>query len=204
MNSKDCIQDYVSRETFEQFEVFVTLLEKWTSHVNLMSHKSRSEIWSRHIADSLQLVRHIQLEGHWVDMGAGGGFPGLVMSIFARQAAPRMTFTLIEKNRRKAEFLRTVVRNLSLGTDIVSERIEEASPQGASIVSARALAELETLLGYANRHLAEDGVALFPKGKAWRNEVIVAKRYWKFDCQPRSSQTNEDSVILKIRGIQRA
>ncbi|MCY4306272.1 MAG: 16S rRNA (guanine(527)-N(7))-methyltransferase RsmG [Aestuariivita sp.] len=203
MNSKDRIQYHVSRETFERFEVFVELLDKWTSHVNLISQKSRTDIWKRHIWDSLQLIQHIKLKGHWVDIGTGGGFPGLILSIFARQVAPKTRFTFIEKDKRKAAFLRTVVRNLSLDSRIISARIEDTSPLKANILSARALAELEKLLFYANRHLMSDGIALFPKGNSWKREVIAAKEHWKFDFQLILSETNENSVILKIRGIQR-
>lgn len=193
----------VSRETSARLEIFEGLLAKWNTRINLVSRNSLETLRSRHFADSIQLHALAPHEGNWCDMGSGGGFPGLVIAILAaEQRAPR-SVTLIESDRRKATFLRTVIRETAINCTVLASRIEIAPPQQATVLSARALADLKTLLGYAERHLAPGGTALFPKGATWKKEVEIAQRQWSFDYQATMSKTENEAAILSIKGVSR-
>jgi len=193
----------VSRETLDRLSSFAALLEKWNPRINLVSRNSLSDLWTRHIADSVQLFDCVAPEGHWVDLGSGGGFPGLIVAILAADAAPNLRVTMIESDQRKSAFLRAAARETGATCTIIAERIEAVEPQQADILSARALADLETLLGFADRHLNRSGVALFPKGVTWQKELDAARQRWKFKAQPITSITDPEAVILKVEGVSR-
>ena len=193
----------VSRETFERLQAFEALVQKWTTHINLVSKGDREHIWSRHIVDSAQIVEVAPPFERWVDIGSGGGFPGIVVSIIAGETRPDAKVTMIESDQRKATFLRTAIRELDLDADVISDRIEQVPPIQADVLSARALADLSVLLGFAISHLREGGAALFLKGGNWRAEDERARSEWQYDCMPISSRTNPEAAILKIQGIQR-
>lgn len=194
----------VSRETLERLRCFEALLRKWTPKINLVAKSTLDHVWSRHIADSIQVFRAGPAAPTWADLGTGGGMPGAVVALVAHAEAPDMRVTLIESDQRKCAFLRTVARETGVAFRVLSERIEVADPQTAHRVSARALADLKTLLGFADRHLHKDGVALFQKGANWQNELQDARRQWRFECERITSLTEDKAVILKIKGIERA
>lgn len=193
----------VPRETIERLDVFADLLWKWNSRINLVSRSTLDDLWVRHILDSAQLLE-IAPEGKlWADFGSGGGFPGLVVAALSKDRFPDMEFRLVEADQRKCTFLRTVIRECDLPAEVQCVRIEELETVGADILSARALADLSTLLGYAGTHLAREGRALFPKGKSVDNEIDAALAHWRFDCQKYPSKTDDEAVILSIGGISR-
>ncbi len=192
----------VSRETLEKLEAYADLLRRWNRKINLVSPTTIDDLWSRHFVDSVQLFHLVEWKGHWVDLGSGGGFPGLVVAILGDQGGDRK-MTLVEADLRKATFLRTVIRELELSVVVVSERIEQAAPLSADVLSARALAPLVSLLGFAERHLAKTGKAVFPKGERAMEEVSLALEHWHFTCETHSSITDAKSTILCIGDIAR-
>jgi len=194
----------VSRETLARLEIFAALLEKWNPRINLVSRNSLPDLWTRHIADSVQVFRCVTPHGHWLDIGSGGGFPGIIIAILAVESAPGLRVTLIESDQRKSAFLRTAARETGANCQVIAKRIEAVEPQQADILSARALADLDTLLGFAERHLKPEGVALFPKGATWEKECAAARQRWNFNAEPITSKTDPDAVILKIEGVSRA
>ncbi|SDD64550.1 16S rRNA (guanine(527)-N(7))-methyltransferase RsmG [Ruegeria marina] len=193
----------VSRETFDRLDQYVQLVRKWNPRINLVSRRSLDEIWERHIADSVQLFDLAAPVEKWVDLGSGGGFPGLVCAILGREKMPEARFVCIESDQRKSAFLRTVVRECDVRCDIINERIEQALPQQADVLSARALTDLSGLLEFAERHLKPDGIALFPKGESWKKEVDNARKQWNFQVDPVTSLTEPQAVVLKLKGIAR-
>ena len=193
----------VSRETYEKLVAFQGLIEKWTAKINLVSKSSIPDIWDRHIVDSVQVFANAPTGSHWVDLGSGGGLPGLVVAILTRDLPNPHRITLVESDQRKATFLRTANRELGLDAVVLSERIEMLDPLNADILSARALADLSDLLEHASHHLAETGTALFPKGAQWQKEVQEACKTWSFSCEAITSRTNPQAAILKIKDIQR-
>lgn len=194
----------VSRETVERLEIYASLIEKWNPRINLVSKSSLKQIWTRHIIDSIQVFRSAPTFGHWVDLGSGGGFPGLVAGILAKEEAPGLRLTLVESDKRKSVFLRTVIREAGLDARVISDRIEIIDPLSADVLSARALADLGTLLFFVERHMRSNGIALFPKGATWQKEVVEARRQWQFAIQPITSLTEPGAAILKISEVSRA
>jgi len=188
----------VSRET-EALEQYASLIRKWNPAINLIAPSTLDEIETRHVADCQQLVKvSREATGSWVDLGSGSGLPGLVVAIGRADLA----VTLVESDKRKAAFLRAVVRQLSLSNvRIVTERIEEAIPLNSSNVSARALAPLPLLMSYVARHLAEGGRAWLMKGRNWSSEVDEARRQWRFNLWVHQSETDPDAAILEIADI---
>lgn len=192
----------VSRETEARLRHLVKLVEKWTTRINLISAKSIDHIWTRHILDSLQLFRFLPTGAtHWVDLGSGGGFPGLVISIVAEELAEDLRVTLVESDQRKAAFLRTAAMDLGLLVDIRTTRIESTEPLGADVLSARALGPLPQLLGYASKHLSASGVGLFLKGRSVAQEIDAARLDWRFDLIAYPSKTDAEAQILRIENI---
>ena len=127
----------------------------------------------------------------------------MVVAIAVPEILPDLTVTLVESDQRKAAFLRAVARELGLRAAVIAERIEALDPLGSQVLSARALAPLDTLLAYAQRHLAPDGIALFPKGATAAKEIGEALEHWRFTHHNIPSKTDSDGVILKIGGIAR-
>lgn len=194
----------VSRETLDRLEHYGSQLKKWNSSINLVSKATIPDLWTRHILDSAQVHFAAERGDQWLDIGSGGGLPGLVVAILAQEFHPDRTVTLMESDTRKSVFLRTIIRELSLDAQVLTHRIESAPPQGADILSARALADLTTLLSFAQRHLSPEGHAVFQKGENWRNELAQAREEWQFDAEVLTSVTESQAVLLKIRNIARA
>ncbi len=192
----------VSRETYERLECFAALVRKWTTKINLIAPATVDHIWSRHIDDSAMIYGLVdQSTKKWTDIGSGGGFPGVVVAILAKDDAPETQITLIESDQRKATFLRTAVRSLDLNAHVLAERIETAPRQGADIVSARALASLYGMMPLLHRHLSGTGSALLHKGRNYQQEIAQARENWSFDLEEFPSFTDPDARLLKIKGI---
>lgn len=196
----------VSRETTELLQVYAALLEKWSAKINLVAPGTIAQLWDRHILDSAQVFTLAPRSAStWVDLGAGGGLPGLVCAILAREKMPDCKFVLIESDQRKAAFLMTATRELGLTqVQTLAHRIEAAIPQGAQVVTARALAPLPQLLALVTRHLVPGGVALLPKGRTYAEELEAARREWHFDATAHISQTDPMARVLEIKEITRA
>lgn len=189
----------VSDVSIERLENLVQMLCKWNPAINLVSRATLPHAWARHIIDSAQLFRLCPPKAeHWADLGSGGGYPGLVIAVLAAELRPELRVTMVEVDQRKATFLRQASLQLGLATRVEVARIEALAPLEADVLSARALASLQTLCGFAERHMAGWGVALFPKGAGWKAEVAEAQREWMFelDCIP--SVTDAEAVILKL------
>ncbi len=191
----------VSRETLIKLEAYKNLLRKWTRKINLISKSTVDEIADRHIWDSAQIYQ--KASGKWVDLGSGGGLPGVVLAILAQGDEEVLDLTLIESDQRKATFLRTCARELDVSLTVIPKRIDKAEEQKASIVSARALADLSSLIELSQPHLSEGGMGIFMKGVKWQAEIEDARRNWLFSCEATPSKTNPEAAILRIRDIQR-
>lgn len=195
----------VSRETFDKLTTYTALLEKWNPKINLVSKSSLSDLWSRHIVDSAQLFELAPSDAaHWVDIGSGGGFPGLVVAIIAKELRPDMKVTLVESDQRKCAFLRTVSRETMCDATVISKRIEAIDSLNADVLSARALADLGILLEFAKQHLQPSGTCLFPKGLTWEKELETAHDSWQFSHQVSKSETDPNAVVLRIKEIKHA
>ena len=190
---------HVSRETEERLHAYMALLRKWNERINLVSPKDMDNLWERHILDSLQLVPLIKGRRQFVDMGSGGGFPGIVVGI-----AADIPGVLIESDQRKSAFLREAARVTGARLSVLPCRLDRAEVAPAPVVTARALAPLEKLLEWARPLLEPDGVGLFLKGRQAEQEIEEAARTWRFDVRSWPSKTSPDGVILEVSNFNRA
>jgi 16S rRNA (guanine527-N7)-methyltransferase len=187
----------VSRETLAALQAFAEEVRRWNSAINLVSKNSLPDIWQRHLLDSAQLY---PLGGNelWLDMGSGGGFPGVVMGIMGAQ-----NMVMIESDQRKSTFLREVSRKLGLQNQIITARLEDVPAMRAQTITARALAPLSDLIGLAQRHIAPQGRAIFPKGRGFQAEIDQAQQDWVFNCQIIASKTDSEAAILVVSAIEK-
>lgn len=191
----------VSRETQNRLKLYEDLVVKWNPAINLIAASTVAQFRERHVEDCVQLYDLASPRGgHWVDLGSGGGLPGIVISILSQGSM--MKVSLVESDQRKSAFLRTVIRELELtGVSIFAERIESISHMGAHYISARAVAPLPLLLAMVDRHLTKNGNAWLMKGRNWRDECKAAREDWRFDLQSFPSKTDQEAAILNVTGV---
>ena len=199
----------VSRETLGRLEIYVALLTKWQKTINLVAPSTVSDVWHRHFADSAQLLALApeQRPLRWLDLGSGGGFPGLVIGILLAEQ-PGSQVTLIESDSRKCVFMREVVRQTGLATfvtvDIVELGANTTRVGGVDVISARALAPMERLLGWCQPYFGPDTVALLSKGRDCEAELAEARRTWRFQADLVVSRTQDDGRIVVLRALEQA
>lgn len=199
----DCLGLSVSRETAERLEVYSALLTKWNQSINLVSPTTINDLWSRHIIDSAQLITLAGGPTSWVDLGSGGGLPGIIVAAILAETTPKCDVTLIESDRRKCLFMATALREMGLKATIQTRRIESTSQDRYHITSARALAPLTNLLFLAEAYRASNGTCLFPKGRNAEAELTQARRDWHIEVDRIPSQTDPEAVILRIKEFSR-
>jgi 16S rRNA (guanine527-N7)-methyltransferase len=189
----------VSRETLARLKSYVELLRDWNTRHNLVSARSLEDVWRRHVWDSAQLALFIPPYAiSLVDLGSGAGFPGLVLAELLRG---RLSVTLYEATRKKAEFLAMAAERLQLKVDVRNERIESSPRQPFDVVTARAVAPLGRLLSYAQPFLGKDTVCLFLKGQSVAAELTEARKSWRMNVSQHQSATDSSGVILEIREL---
>lgn len=196
----------VSRETAVDLESYVDLLKSWQKTINLVAPGSLDQIWHRHVADSVQLFPLAPETARcWVDLGSGGGFPGLVLAIMLK-GRPGARMTLVESDARKAAFLREAARATAAPVDILCTRIERAATHvtvdDVEVITARALAPLDRLLGLCLPLFGPATVALLPKGRDAEAEIEAARRAWGFASRVVGSRTEAEGrivVVTKLR-----
>ena len=202
----------VSRETLERLGRFVALLLAWQRTTNLIAPSTVSHLWTRHIADSLQLLDLAPGARVWVDLGAGGGFPGLVIAC-ALAGRPGAHVHLIESNTKKAAFLREAQRVTATPASVHAARIEDfvGSFEGAAdVVVARAVAPLKSLLDQCFPLLGKSGaMGLFPKGQNAELELRQAResraaKAWTMNATLVPSRTDPAGRIIVIRDVERS
>jgi len=193
----------VSRETVQRLDRFVALLLDWQKKTNLIAASTVPALWTRHVADSLQLLPLAPDARHWVDLGTGGGFPGLVIACALAGRAGAVVH-LVESNGKKAAFLREAARVTGAPAHVHAARIENFTTRFGGpidIVTARALAPLETLLGYAHPLMKRGAQALFLKGQDVEAELTAASKCWNIAASLVPSQTSSAGRIIAIRKL---
>jgi 16S rRNA (guanine527-N7)-methyltransferase len=191
----------VSRETEARLDRLVELVLKWQRTTNLIAPSTIPHIWMRHVADSLQLLPLLPEARQWMDLGSGGGFPGLVIACVAADI-PGAKIHLVESNGKKAGFLREAARALALPAEVHHGRIEAivgASSAPVDVVVARALAPLSQLFTYAEPLLKRGAQAVFPKGQDVEAELTEASKYWNIEASLVPSKTDQNGRIVVVR-----
>lgn len=190
----------VPRETRARLDLYVRELRRWQNIRNLVARSTLDQIWDRHIADSLQIA-NLGPDGVWADLGSGAGFPGLVTAI----VRPAVTVHLVESDSRKCAFLRHVIRETRAGARVWEGRVETvlaALDPAPAVVTARALADLSTLLGFSEQVLMTGAIGLFPKGRSYAAELTRAGEHWRFDADVIPSRLDPAARILRIRNFE--
>ncbi|GGC51581.1 16S rRNA (guanine(527)-N(7))-methyltransferase RsmG [Chelatococcus reniformis] len=193
----------VSRETEERFALLESELRRWQAVKNLVGPDTLNRVWTRHIIDSAQLLDIVPGARHWLDLGSGGGFPGLVLGILLADSGGHIH--LVESNGRKCAFLRHAARITGASATIHEARIEDCVIRFAGqtdVVTARAVAPLDVLLGWTKDLLRTGTVALFPKGQDVESELTQATRSWKIDATLVQSLTDSAGRIVFVRGLE--
>jgi len=194
----------VSRETLSRLDRFVELLLTWQQRINLIAASTVAHVWTRHIADSLHLLSLEPQARIWVDLGSGGGFPGLVIAC-ALAETPGAEVHLVEANAKKAAFLREAARVTGAPVLVHGGRIEDflkSRPKVVDVVTARALAPLSELLACAYPLLKRGARGLFPKGQDVDAELTEAAKYWKIQLSLALSRTDPKARIVVVRGLE--
>ena len=203
MTSLDALRaiagEQVSRETFDRVRKFSDRFMVWNARINLASETSAADLWSRHIFDSAQLNKLDPVALHWLDLGSGGGFPGVVVALLLRDR-PGATIDLVESNRKKAGFLQAMIGEFDLPAKVHAVRIEQASDliRNVGVVTARAVAPLDRLLLLSLPWLGAGAKALFHKGRDYRNEIADCDDRWQFDLLEHPSVIDRSSAVLQI------
>jgi 16S rRNA (guanine527-N7)-methyltransferase len=194
------VTDAIQRD----LERFVRLLSEWQRVHNLVGGSTLAQVWTRHVADSLQLVDRAPCSWReWVDLGSGAGFPGLVVAIASKSDSERHV-TLVESSGKKAAFLGAAIRETGTGAAVVAKRIESHGKEfgrRADVISARALAPLPELLALAEPYTHSGTLMLFPKGKEHVQEIEAAREKWDFDVIDFESATDSSGRILAISNL---
>lgn len=194
---------HVSRETCDRLAVYAEMLAEWSERHNLVSRASLADMWRRHFLDSAQLLPFIPVDAvSLVDLGAGAGFPGLVLAELLRNR-PGMRIVLYEATRKKCQFLAAVADRLGLDIDLRNDRVEEAPREPFDVVTARACAPLPLLLTYAHRFWSPRTVGLFLKGQNVAVELTETDKSWSMSLQRHPSRSDPSGVILEIRELHR-
>lgn len=195
----------VSRETVTRLDRYADLLVEWQAKTNLVAPSTLPHLWTRHISDSLQLLDLAPTATRWVDFGSGGGFPGVVLAC-ALADTPGANIDLVERNAKKAAFLREAVRVTSAAGTVHLAGIGDIVDRiGGPIdcVTARALAPLHQLIGFAEPLLRKGAKALFLKGQDVEAELTEATKYWHIEPRLHSSRTGGNGWIVELDRVER-
>jgi 16S rRNA (guanine527-N7)-methyltransferase len=188
--------------TMERLSKYETILTAWNAHTNLVAPSTLPQIWERHFWDSAQLVPLIAPETKTIaDIGAGAGFPGLVLAALLHGQSDA-TVHLIEATQKKCRFLAEAAAAMNVNVRVHWARAEDLTPLNADIVTARAVAALDTLFGWVERHLKPGGLALLLKGAKANEELTAARQAWDFDVKVIPSRSDSAGAVLCVTGLQ--
>jgi len=187
------------RDVIRKIESFIKILDFHQEKINLIGKSTRLRIWDRHILDSAQIKKYLHKENKeniTLDVGSGAGFPGIILSILGRE-----DILLCEKSKKKANFLKIVVKELKLKVKIFDGRIEDYKKKNVKTLVARAFSPLKSLLAKVKHLTNEETVLVLHKGERYYEEIKDAKGSFSFNWECLKSLTNPSAKILKIKNI---
>ena len=196
----------VPRETYEDFEKFVVMLQKANEKVNIISKETASNeiIWDRHIIDSMQSIEFMNLNNNKItDIGSGGGMPGIVLAILIKSLKKSIKIDLYEKSHHKSSFLRKASRDLKLNTDVIQKNIFETQNLESGTIIARAFKPLSVVLELVYKNFYSYKNLVLFMGKNGEKILEGALKVWNFDFEKKKSITSQDSFLLNIKNIKK-
>ena len=182
-------------------QTFALRLAEANAVMNLVGPDTLPDIWNRHYWDSAQLLALAPEARAWADLGAGAGFPGVVLAILLKDT-PGARVWLIDSLGKRCRFLQQVVDELDLPATVINGRAELQAIT-VDIVTARAVAAMEKLLGYAQPYLQRGARGLFLKGEKAELEVAEARRVWQFESDLSVSRSDPRGRIVSVRSLRR-
>jgi 16S rRNA (guanine527-N7)-methyltransferase len=195
-------------DTMERLNRYERLLREWNAHTNLVAPSTLDDVWGRHFWDSAQILALIPPQARTIlDIGAGAGFPGLVLAALVQPAedatGEHPAVALVEATQKKARFLAEAAAAMGLNVAIHPVRAEDLAAQNADVVTARAVAPLDKLLEWVERHLKPGGTALLLKGARANEELTAARRTWDFEVNSLPSRSDSAGMVLCVTGLRR-
>jgi 16S rRNA (guanine527-N7)-methyltransferase len=192
----------VTYETTNRLTRYAEMLVDWNTRMNLVAESTLEHIWTRHFLDSAQLMPLIPKGAQLLaDIGAGAGFPGLVLAILALEQGRSLRVHSIESTGKKAEFLRAVVDELKLDVIVRNERVENIRDLKADVITARAVKALPELLKFAKGLIKKETCCFFLKGKTLTEELTQAEKYWTFDAEIQQSRSDDSGKVLILKNL---
>ncbi len=192
----------VSRETSAQFETWRARLVAWNARVNLVAASTLDAFWTRHALDGAQLADLAnEPDLVWMDIGTGGGAPGLCVALVRAGRGLATDMRLVEANAKKAAFLREVIRETGAPARVIVDRAEALAQDDVHVISARACAPLTRLFGYAESSFNKNTVGLFLKGQDVEAELTAASKSWRFRFDLVQSRSDPNGRIVRIEGL---
>ncbi len=195
----------VSRETIQKLKDFVSILHDWNMKMNLVSKNSMEDVWSRHVLDSLQLIEYLPHNAKiLVDIGSGAGFPGVVLAVAMQKKFPAAQIVLVESITKKTVYLNDVCQKLKLtNVKIENARVENIVFKNVDVITARAVAAMDVLCGYAYKIGGKETEMLFLKGRSYAQEDAMAKQKWRYETEVFPNKYAEGGVIMKLRNLRK-
>ena len=200
MNKKEIISYFnLSNNQVEKIEFFILKITNHNKHTNLIGKSTIKNIWERHVLDCLQLSIYInEKKSNIFDLGAGAGLPGILLSIIGFK-----NVLMIDSVKKKTDFIKGVINNLSLNAKVQNKRIERVKVAKQDIIVSRALAPLSKLITYALLHSEKNTTLLFLKGRSVNNEIEIAMENFNFDFKKFKSISSGDGCVLRIKNFKK-
>ena len=198
MSKSDIVSEFVLNKTqVDKIDYYLSSIIEHNKHTNLVGKSTIENIWDRHVLDCLQLTKYIiNKKLKILDLGTGAGLPGVLFSIVGFQKV-----LMVDSVKKKTDFVRKIIKELSLTAKIHNKRIENPPTSQHNIIVSRALAPLVKLLTYARMYSNKNTTLLFLKGRNVINEVDIASKVYFFEFEKIKSLSSDDGCILKIKNI---
>ena len=198
MSKTDIVSEFALNNTqVDKIEFYLSSIIKYNKHTNLIGKSTIENIWDRHVLDCLQLTKHITNKKLKIlDLGTGAGLPGVLLSIVGYQKV-----LMVDSVKKKTDFVRKIIKELSLTAKIQNKRIEKPPTSQHDIIVSRALAPLVKLLTYARMYSNKNTTSLFLKGRNASSEIDMASKVYFFEFEKIKSLSSEEGCVLKINNI---
>ena len=198
MSKTDIVSEFTLNNTqVDKIEFYLSSIIKYNKHTNLIGKSTIENIWDRHVLDCLQLTKHITNKKLKIlDLGTGAGLPGVLLSIVGYQKV-----LMVDSVKKKTDFVRKIIKELSLTAKIQNKRIEKSPTSQHDIIVSRALAPLVKLLTYARMYSNKNTTSLFLKGRNASSEINMASKVYFFEFEKIKSLSSDDGCVLKINNI---